>query len=228
MALTLKQMLNEVLSRSGFVQESSFVGGDIDAVQMVSFANQASLEFRNFYPWPKLRKTDTITMDGSLTYDLASDFHYLVPESMYQQEHRRPVFIPATDEIWGYLKANSDTSGIVYIGKLIGGKVVFDQETSGDTITYDYISKYPVQATGGGATKERFTVDTDEFLLDEETLIMGIMGYWQLQKGIETAAPMMALFRKKMREFISEDAGAKTIRPYRKGPRGPISNDYQW
>lgn len=221
-------MLNSVLSRSGFVTESAFVGGDVDAVQMVEFANMAALEFRNFYPWPRLRKTATITMDGSLTYDLASDFHRLVPNSMYKTSGAQPVNMPAGDEVWAYLKASSSSTGAYYIGKLIGGQVVFDQETSGDTITYDYISAHTVDTQAGGATKERFTLDTDVFLLDEETLITGIAAYWKTEKGIESAAQSMALFRLKLKEYISRDTGGKHIRPYRRPRRGPVSDAIQW
>lgn len=227
---SLVNLLNSVLSRSGFVTESAFVGGDIDAVQMVEFANLAQLEFRNFYPWATLRKTGTLTMAGTASYALASDFHRLVPSSMYQQASDTPVDLPADDILWGYLKSSDSTvAGNRYTGKIIGGAVVFDSENTGDVITYDYISKYAVQATGGGATKERFTVDTDVFLLDEETLLEGITAFWQTEKGIPAAATHMALFRKKMREWISVDTGAKNIIPAQHAGRGgPRSDAIHW
>lgn len=221
-------MLNSVLNRSGFVSESAYVGGDIDAVQMVEYANMAQVEYRNFYPWATLRKTATVTMDGSTSYALAADFGELVPESMYRTSSAQPVNLPASNELWGYLKASDTTTGRTYVGKFIGGALVFDQETTGDVITYDYISKYAVDIGAGGTPKERFTIDTDVFLLDEETLITGITAYWQAQKELATAPTMMALFRKKQREQIARETGAKSIRPYRDRPRGPISSVYQW
>lgn len=223
-------MLNSVLGRSGFVAESSFVGGDIDAVQMVEFANMVNIEFRNFYPWPRLRKTGTLTMNGSSSYSLASDFHRLIPSSMYNTASDTPVNLPADDMLWGYLKSTTATiAGNRYTGKIIGGSVVFDAENAGDVITYDYISKNACQATGGGTLKELFTADTDVFLLDEETFITGVTAYWKAEKGIETAPQSMALFRKKMREWISVDVGQKDIIPYQRPSRGgPISDAIQW
>jgi len=225
---SLLNMLNSVLSRSAFVVESAFVGGDVDAVQMVEFANMAQIEYRNFYPWPSLRKTATITMSGASSYALATDFGELVTDSMYETGASYPVEIPASNEVWGYLQASASSSSSTYIGKIIEGELVVARENAGDVITYEYISKYAVDIAAGGTPKERFTLDTDVFLLDEETLIAGISAYWRMEKEIPTASVAMALFRKKMREQIARDAGSKTIRPTSRRHRGPVSDAMLW
>lgn len=229
MSRALDDMLDSVLLRHSFNAKGTFVGSsDIDLLQMVEQANKANIQFRRFYPWRTLKKTDTITMDGSLAYDLASDFDYLVPESAYKTTSGIPVDLPASDELWGWLGANSNVSGRTYIGQIIGGQLVLAQEVTGDVITYDYISKHAVQATGGGSTKERFTADTDVFLLDEEVFLLGVEAHWSKAKGFDDAPQLMGEFKTAMRNWIGNDSGAKTIRPYRRPRRGPWSDAMSW
>lgn len=225
----LDDMLDSVLQRRSFNAKGTFVGSsDIDLLQMVELANAANVHFRRFFPWNTLKKTDTITMDGSLTYDLASDFDYLVPESAYKTTSAVPVNLPASNELWGWLGANSTTSGRTYIGQIIGGQLVLSQEVAADVITYDYISKHAVDTNAGGATKERFTLDNDVFLLDEEVLLQGIDAHWAKAKGFEDAPQSMGQFIQSMRGWIAHDTGAKTIRPYRVPRRGPWSDAMSW
>ena len=50
--MTLIEMLNEVLSQSGFIERSVFVQSvDVDDKQMVSIANRVNTEINNYYPW---------------------------------------------------------------------------------------------------------------------------------------------------------------------------------
>lgn len=52
---------------------------------------------------------------------------------------------------------------------------------------FEYVSKFPIQATAGGAFKERFTIDTDEIVLPKEIVLADLTWRWKKEKGISYA-----------------------------------------
>ena len=229
----LKQILNNVLGQSAFLQRDSFATGtDTDDLQMVAFANRAVDEINDSYPWNKLRKSDSITMvGGQLSYDLPADFNYYITESMWKSFGARHVVIPTSNRYWGFLKAGNPGTGINYYAKLIQGKLEFVAVSAGDVINYDYQSSNAV-ISSTGVEKEEFTSDSDKYLLNDNTLALGIKAFWKIEKGIPTAQVDMMEFKKMVKRDIAVDTPAVVIRdnsrweglPY----APPISSAYQW
>lgn len=226
MSRTLKQMLNEVLGRSAFVQRTAFANStDPEDVQMVAFANKAATEIMRYIPWPTLRKTKELTLvDGQLEYDLPDDFLGYVPETMWKNLGSREVQIPAQDRLWGWFQSGAPGRGIHYYAKFIRGQLEFQSVQDGETITYDYISNKPI--LNGVDYKQYFDNDSDTFLLDEESLISGTKAYWQIEKQMDGAQAAYADFRQTLQRAVSADVGMKSINPNRPVYRGPISSQY--
>jgi len=230
MSMTLKEILNEVLGQSAFLQRDAFAAAsDVDSIQMVSFANLVRAEILDYHHWTQLRKTETLTLTSALSYDLPDDFNWYSTESMWKAEGARNVVIPTPDYYWAWLKAGNPGTGIQYYGKLIDGKIEFASVVPGDTINFDYISKYAVRSSGG-ALKERFTADTDTFLLNDNTLIYGTKAFWKIEKEMPTGALDMQTFKKSLRTDVAKTSPSKTIRagnnmtPF----SPPIDSNYSW
>lgn len=233
MSMSLKEILNYVLGQSAFLQRDAFATGeDADDIQMVAFANRAAQTMNDYFPWNKLRKSDQITMvNGQLSYDLPDDFDYYMTESMWKSFGARHVVIPTPDRYWGFLKAGNPGTGVSYYAKFIGGKLEFVSVTAPDVINFDYQSNSPITDLNG-VPKQRFTADSDLFLLNDETLALGIKALWKTEKEMPTAAYDMQEFNKSMKRDIGADTPAVVIRGndiYAGAPYAPpISENYRW
>jgi hypothetical protein len=228
---TLREILNSVLGGTSFLPRDAFATStDPDNVQMMEYANEAARVFTDYCPWTRLRKTVSLPLTTDLIYDLPSDFGYYVPETMWRHLGVRRVNIPVTDDLWGYLKAGNPTTTVLYHAKFLDGKLEFYQVQEGDVINYDYIANTAIIDENENP-KQRFTADTDKFLMDEQTLIYGIRGLWKQGKGIETAQADLDRFQRHLNESIARDVGAKTIRSRtrdREGIISPLSSQYAW
>ena len=232
--MNLKQICNEVLSQSAFLERDAFATSqDVDDIQMVAFANRAAHEIREYFPWNMLRKSAEITLvDGQLSYDLPADFDWYVTESMWKSYGARHVVIPTSDQYWAFIKAGNPGTQINYYAKLIDGKLVFTAVTGGDVINLDYISKYAV-VDSTGTRKEFFTADTDTWVLKDYTLILATKAYWKGEKEMPTAARDMQEFYSHIKRDVAQDTPAKAIRTRGHEQAGfpyapPISADFLW
>jgi hypothetical protein len=232
--MNLKQICNEVLSQSAFLERDAFATSqDVDDIQMVAFVNRAAHEIREYYPWNRLRKSTSITLvDGQLSYDLPSDFDWYVTESMWKSMGARHVVIPTSDRYWAFIKAGNPGTRINYYAKLIDGKLEFTAVTAGDVINLDYISRFAVKNAAGG-TQEYFTADTDEWLLKDYTLILGTKAFWKGEKEMPTAERDKMDFQNQVKTDVAQDTPAKVIRTRGYEQAGfpyapPISADYLW
>jgi hypothetical protein len=229
----LLDILNSVLGQSSFLQRDAFAGAeDTDAVQMVDIANRTLSDIGDYFPWSFQRKSASITMvTDQLIYDLPDDFDYYITESMWKAYGARHVVIPTPDRYWAFLKAGNPGTGISYYAKLIGGMLEFIAVSGGDVINYDYQSSHAV-ISSTGQTKETFTDDSDKYLLNDNTLAMGIKALWKVEKGIATGVVDMMDFKKHIKRDIGVDTPAKVIRNndrWEGSPWAPpISSAWQW
>lgn len=232
--MNLKQILNQVLSQSAFLERDAFATSqDVDDIQMVAFANRAAHEIREYFPWNMLRKSTQITLEaGKLSYDLPEDWDWYVTESMWKSGGARHVVIPTSDRYWAFIKAGNPGTRINYYAKLIQGKLEFTAVNAGDVINLDYISRFAVLGADD-VPKEYFTADTDRWLLKDYTLILGTKAYWKIEKEMPSGVADMQEFNDHIKRDVSQDTPAKVIR---KRPWGgaytpyapPISADYLW
>lgn len=233
MSMTLKEILNQVLSQSAFLEQDSFTGAtDVDNIQMVAFANVAVNEIMDAFPWNYLRESVQIPLvSGQLAYDLPEDFSQYISESMWKSSGARMVQLPTSERLWGFMKAGNPAQAWTYYAKFINGKLTFTSINAGDVINFDYVRDTPIRGAGG-ELKSRFTEDTDVWMLKDQTLISGVKAYWKLEKEMPSAVVDMKQFQNHIKHDISVDTPAVTIRT--RSTRGgypwtpPIGNEYLW
>ena len=225
--MNLKEMLSEVLGQSGFIQKQSYAGSvDVDDIQMVSIANRAAIEIRNFYPWEQLRKEHLVEMvDGITLYNLPDDFLQYVPDSGWQDMGSRQIELPVPDGRWYMYQNSAFSDGGTYRCRLRGQKLEVYEPDPGQTIVFYYVSNAPV-VTQDQVLKERFESDSDEWGLDDQLLILGIQAYWAETKLLPQAQQWMGNYLRKMNEAIGRDAGGRTIGGFSRGDRNGSRSPY--
>jgi hypothetical protein len=210
--MTLKEMLNRVLSESGFLQRTRFSAStDPDNIQMVAIANRATTEIMDFFDWHGIRQYHSIAVQaGQLTYTLPSDFSSLVPDSIWEQNGTKPAELPVSDRRWYMYKSSAiGSSGSLKL-RLVGNTIEFADAEEGDVIEFEYISKWLVRGSSGSA-KEMFTADDDTFILNDNMLIAGIKAFWKETKVMPNAEKEMAVFYRIMNKEVAKTVGGKTI-----------------
>lgn len=210
--MILKDMINQVLSQSGFLKKSSFTNNpDTDDEQMIAIANRVNKEIMEFYRWTALRKQFTINViDGQTQYQMPDDYLTVVPESVWQENGSRQVEIPVPDGRW-YMYKFSDESGGGQIRARMYGKVMeISDPVDGDVIDLEYISNSPVIGDDT-LPKELFTDDNDTWLLDDQVLILGIQAHWMQTKLMPQYQEHMGNYFRKLNNAIGREAASSTI-----------------
>lgn len=187
MSLTLKQIANQALLLSSVDEVEQFVGeGTAEVERVVAHANMA-ITYLKQWGWQTMRKRHEFTLsaapDGQLysEEDLPDDFLAFIPDTMYSDNNLWPADFPAGNGLWAYLNSAAGGSGVTYHMRLMADKLQVYQPDVGQTVSFEYMTKYPVQATGAGELKETFTADTDTFRLDDYLLIHELQ--WRFEKA---------------------------------------------
>lgn len=183
MSLTAKQIMDAALGESGFPTLDQYFGGNDPTI--TALLNRCARNFSQ-YEYSGLRTEGTLTLTTALTYEMPSDLRYIVADSMQAQDQERFVKFPTSTAEWWYLKARTTSSGIRYKARFSNGLLHFEDPQSGSVILYEYLSSNVVLSDGAGsADKERFTADTDTWLLDDDLLILDLKWRYKVEKGIE-------------------------------------------
>lgn len=225
--MTLKEILNNVLMQSGFLEKGGFTGSaDPDDRQMMAIANRTAYEIMNYYKWPELRNSSRIDINsGQERYTLPPDFQDLVPGSAWEDNGERQVEWPVPDDRWFMYKFSTWSDGGTLRVRKYGNEIEIHDPVTGDGFDYEYVSKWVVE-TEEGARKEFFTEDADTWILDDMLLILGIQAHWQQAKRMPSYTEHFGNYNRKMSEAIGRANGGSTIGgrrgiPYR-GPYYPL------
>lgn len=159
---------------------------------LYQLANEEAAEMleRDEYDFPQLRRTKSFTASlASLqSSGKPSDFQRAIPETFWNLSQDKKVYGPLNDKEWALANGLAVTSATWQnVMFRYDGLHIFPVPTVADTIAYDYIINTPVQATGGGAYKTEFTVDSDVYLLGDRVLRLGIVWRYKRDKGRDYA-----------------------------------------
>lgn len=149
---------------------------------------------RSEYLFPAFVRTKSFTATTGATLQASgtpSDFKRLLPDTIWNQTTDRKVAGPIDDVEWAIANGVPITSGICQYAMIrYDGFHIFPAPTAADTIAYDYVINTPVQATGAGAYKTAFSVDTDVYLLGDRLLTLGVVWRYKAAKGRDYAEDM--------------------------------------
>lgn len=168
--MTLQEILDNVLLESGMGTETAYATNSDDAVKrLVALANRSADYLSSCHPWQALRKTYSFTLSTDTQYPLPTDFRELIPDTTYADSYYDPVDMRTDPGVWRYIKTNGISTGPRYRMRILGGLIEVNEPNSGDSISFEYLSNQAV-ADSGGTRKQRFTADTDTFVLDDDLL----------------------------------------------------------
>lgn len=215
--LTLKQLCDAAREEVGFSKPATYVGGDSDGLQTYRLANRQGVSLLDEdTPWQALKTEATITLVAAdQDYALATDFRYMIPSTTWDGTNERLALGPLTPMEWAFNQKSGIVFGLNWRWEIRGDQLVLDQTvTSGDAgtvISYEYVSKYWVTATGDSdPSKASFSVDTDTQSFDDDLFIEGLIWRLKKSKGFDWEGDYL-FYQNHLKEIKARDGGMRDI-----------------
>jgi hypothetical protein len=209
--MILPAIRSAILRCTGTAVQDVFTNTDQIAVEMADLANEVATDIAQSQDWRALTKVATVTGGAGLSYALPADYDRMTLGAEVDD---------AVSWFWGYepfqsvndwLRFQSGTYGIVSPGGwiIIGGELQFYPAPVG-VAQYPYISTAWARDSNG-APKSDFTADSDEFVLDDRLLTLGLIWRWLDQKGMQYAEAMQT-YETALARAQARDKGARLLR----------------
>ena len=209
----LSAIKSAILRVSGTSVDEVFASTDQICMEMADLANELGEEIAKSNDWQALVSRHTIVADGvTAEYPMPSDYDRWVTASRLHDDQSWFWFywhVPTMDQ-W------IDLSNGALVWPTPGAWIMFGNVMrfhpvpgAGRTATFPYISKNFAR-DADGSVKAAFTADTDEFILPERLLRLGLIWKWRQQKRLEYAEDL-ATYELALAQEQSRDKGARTI-----------------
>lgn len=204
-------IVQTVAKRMGLNSPNTATGStDPQIIQMTALLNEEGQELANRHAWQTLITEATFTTVATeLQTSIPAGLKYILNDTIWNRDLRRPVFGPLTAQRWQQLKA-SNITGPWNQFRIIGNQIKFiPAPAAGQTCAYEYVSKHWCYDTGA-TTKAAFTADDDESYLDEQLLMAGLRWRWKKEKGLEYAEDFNS-YERLVADAIGRDAGRDVL-----------------
>jgi hypothetical protein len=210
--MTLLSIVKDVAVRCGWsaVPTSAISNASSDALniaQVIAFAQDAGRDAMERQQWTGLDVAATLVGDGTTTlFTLPTDWRQFNPGDESQngplvssKYPLMPLSGPVNAEDLNILKA-LPASTVRPLWRIIGNSLeLWPALSPGETVTFNYFSKYWILDITGLIRRARWAVDSDTSVIDEDLIMKGAVWRWLASKGLDYAeafrASEMALSR---------------------------------
>lgn len=194
------------------------------ARNLLQLLNEEGQSLSSRHPWQSLTKEKTFTTVAAAaqTSSIATDFLYMIPESMFNRDTMRRINGPISPAEWQEVQATV-TTFVNPVFRIQEDTIkIYPTPTADQTVAYEYVSKNWVNAATDAS---EITADSNTFFLDERLLILGLVWRFKAAHGMDAAADRQAyevrvrdaIIRDGSRQRLSSDPGV-----YDRVPRAPV------
>lgn len=180
MASTLLDLVNEACLELGIPTTTTVISSqDSQVKQLLSLANREGREqVAAPVQWPQLQKIQTITLvNGQASYAFPNDFNAYIAQTIWNPSMRWTVVGPMSPQNWEFLKSGLINTQPWMRFRIWQGQIFFDPTptsvNNGQTVTVEYQSNNYCQSATG-TWQNKWTNDTDTFLLPEDIMVLGL------------------------------------------------------
>lgn len=191
--MNLLGVIQEFCKRTALPSPTAVMSSQDDQLlQLVGLANEVIEDLIMRPTWTGLQIGTTFTTvaaesQGLLSTLAAYGFQWLIDNTMFNRTTGLPIFGPRSPQQEQAGKALGMTGPLTTYRIQQGYLLFYPTPTAGDTIAFEYASKYPILAVNDTTYKKFFTADTDQWVLDESLLLKGLRWMWKKEKGLAYA-----------------------------------------
>ena len=209
--MNVLQIANQCCYRCSDPTIRSLFADEDNAREWLGYISQAAAAIPEAHNWSALTKDYMIyTFNSQESYDLPEDFDDMGTYYLYNLTNQR--FIPCAgndQELWKRATRNRSQSSIRF--RIMGGKIVFTYPIENDLeLEFTYTSAFPVKyldSNGEEAYKETFTNDNDEYVLDDELLILKAVALRAKNLGLPEATLREQDYQERLESKMVKDGG---------------------
>lgn len=208
--MALLDIIQAVASELGTVTIPDMVFGNTDplVVTLLGLANREGKSLSSKYQWSALRKSIQFSAvaagDQGALADIADGFKYMLGDTLWNADQRRPIQGGLTPQQYQQLVATQITGPWVRY-TIYGGHLYFiPAPTAGDTILMEYMSKNWCTDENGLNASDKWATDTDLAILDDDLMVLGIRWRFLRAKGFDYAEEF-AQYQSEVADAIARD-----------------------
>jgi hypothetical protein len=170
---------------------------------------------------------ETIAVSNDTTRN--AKFRYIKANTIWDRTENLPVQVIDGPD-WQAEKGFASTSPRYAARIREGNLIVTPTPVAGNTWAFEYISEHWIENAAGTVTYQYFNADTDEILLPEPIILMGLRWRWKKEKGFDYAEDFMS-YEKLVHDAIGRQGIKKTLRmdhPERESVPGVVVPQGSW
>lgn len=214
MGQTILQLATDAATELSQIIPTAVVAntGDPGAQKLLRHLTRTCRQLAGRFDWQVLRreKTFTTTATATQTGALPTDFLRFVPDSMFNRTKDTRVGGPLTADEWQAYQAVA--YGSVYDQFTVRGNafLMSPTPTAGNTIAYEYVTKYIGTNAAGSTERTSFTADDDVTYFDDELIILGIVWRYRKAEGLDYSEEFRE-YELRYYDMIKMDGGRRTL-----------------
>jgi hypothetical protein len=213
--MTLLTIVQDACDELGINQPSTVIGNaDAQVKQLLALSNRGGKVTANrpASGWQALVQEATFTTVATASQGsvetIAPNYKYIINQTIWNRDERRPVFGPLTPQDWQLLQA-SPVTGPWDQFRIRGGNILFDPvPKAGQTCAFEYVTKQWCESSGGTG-QVKWAADDDVARLDEDLLTLDLIWRWRAAKKLDYSEEF-AEFERYYADIVARD-GTKPI-----------------
>jgi hypothetical protein len=189
MAFTCLQIIQQVCGRLGIPQPNSALSStDQQIIQLLALSNAEGQNLASRYPFQELQTEATFTtvatqLQGSMN-TLASNWNFVLNDTIWNRTLRRPVYGARTPQQWQQALALTTTSPYSMYRIRANNLYFYPVPAAGNTCAFEYITQNWV-ATSTSSVSNYWTNDADTSVIRDDLIILGTVSRWKRAKGLD-------------------------------------------
>lgn len=212
--MSILTMIQDCCNVIGIDSPNTVIGNvDRQISQLLALANKTGESLAR-EPFQSLNLEATFTTvatesQGAVS-TIAPGFKYIINETIFNRDLKRPVFGPLSPQRWQQLKA-ANINGPWNQFRIRAGNIIFiPAPAAGQHCYFEYRSKNWATDSTGVTTKEKFSVDTDLILFDEGLFKLALIWRWKHAKTLDYAEDF-AEYQRVLLDELARDGGKDRI-----------------
>jgi hypothetical protein len=214
--MTLLEVVQQFCLRSGIPVPTTVTGStDTQVLQIKALLEEEGADLSARGDWESLTNEATHTTvatesQGAISTLASNGFRHIINQTIWDRTDRLPVIGPINKRQWQALKAVVMT-GPRYQFRIRGGLLMVNPEpVAGHAWAFEYISKNWIVSADGMSFRSLFAADTDEFLLPDDILLMGLRWRWMREKGLDYSE-LFATYEMQVKDAVGRDGGKQIL-----------------
>jgi hypothetical protein len=214
---TVAALVSDVAGELSLVADDiadPYASEDPNILQLCRMLKAVGREIVRKHLWSQALRSYTFVTTSATTYALPADFLRMINQTQWNRTTRFPLGGPLSPQEWEYLTARAANVSFRILFRPRNRLVELYNGTnipSGQTIAYEYLSSYWVQAFGQTAgNKVAPTLATDTILFDAHLMTRALKFAFLRDKGFD-ASNAKVEFDEALAAVMRDDTPAPTL-----------------